>query len=150
MARTLINIPKTAKRGDIIEIKTLISHIMETGFRRNSAGQPYPRNIITKFVCTYNGEQIFGADLFPAIALHHFLYRCNREWLDCLRVEWRQRLSRDCVGHDCGRMIQVRSMKIALGFSKSRQSGPVRLTGVSDTPPDFSFCGPFASATAMQ
>jgi len=73
MARTLINVPKTAKRGDIIEIKTLISHVMETGFRRNSAGQPYPRDIITRFVCTYNGEQIFGADLFPAIAANPFL-----------------------------------------------------------------------------
>ncbi len=73
MARTLINVPKTAKRGDVIEIKTLISHIMETGFRRNSAGQVYPRNIISKFVCTYNGEQIFGADLFPAIAANPFI-----------------------------------------------------------------------------
>ena len=46
---------------------------METGFRRNSAGVRYPRNIITKFVCTYNGEQIFGADLFPAIAANPFI-----------------------------------------------------------------------------
>ena len=48
MARALINVPKTAKRGQIIEIKTLISHIMETGFRRNNVGQPIPRNIITR------------------------------------------------------------------------------------------------------
>lgn len=67
MARALINVPKTAKRGQIIEIKTLISHIMETGFRRNDVGQPIPRNIITNFVCTYNGEEIFRADLYPAI-----------------------------------------------------------------------------------
>jgi sulfur-oxidizing protein SoxZ len=73
MARSLINVPKTAKRGEIIEIKTLISHIMETGFRRNSAGQPYPRNIITDFTCTYNGEQIFRADLFPALAANPFI-----------------------------------------------------------------------------
>jgi sulfur-oxidizing protein SoxZ len=72
-ARALINVPKTARRGDIIEIKTLISHVMETGFRRDSAGVVYPRNIITKFVCTYNGEQIFGADLFPAIAANPFI-----------------------------------------------------------------------------
>ena len=73
MARALINVPKTAKRGDIIEIKTLVSHVMETGFRRNSAGVAYPRNIITRFVCTYNGEQVFGADLFPAIAANPFI-----------------------------------------------------------------------------
>ena len=73
MARALINVPKTAKRGQIIEIKTLISHIMETGFRRNDVGQPIPRNIITNFVCTYNGEEIFRADLYPAIAANPFI-----------------------------------------------------------------------------
>jgi sulfur-oxidizing protein SoxZ len=72
MTRALINVPKATKRGDIIEIKTLISHVMETGFRRDSTGKIYPRNIITRFVCTYNGKQIFGADLFPAIAANPF------------------------------------------------------------------------------
>ena len=73
MARALINVPKTAKRGDIIEIKTLISHVMETGFRHNNTGEVIPRDIITRFVCTYNGEQIFGADLFPAVAANPFI-----------------------------------------------------------------------------
>jgi sulfur-oxidizing protein SoxZ len=73
MARSLINVPKTAKRGEIIEIKTLISHTMETGFRHNSAGQAFPRNIITDFTCTYKGEQIFRADLFPAVAANPFI-----------------------------------------------------------------------------
>jgi sulfur-oxidizing protein SoxZ len=73
MARALINVPKTAKRGQVIEIKTLISHIMETGFRRNDVGQPIPRNIITNFVCTYNGDEIFRADLYPAISANPFI-----------------------------------------------------------------------------
>jgi sulfur-oxidizing protein SoxZ len=73
MARTLINVPKTAKRGDVIEIKTLISHIMETGFRHDSVGKKVPRNIIAYFTCTYNGEEIFRADLFPAIAANPFI-----------------------------------------------------------------------------
>ena len=73
MASALINVPAKAKRGDIIEIKTLISHVMETGFRHDTTGKVFPRNIITNFVCTYNGEQIFGADLFPAIAANPFI-----------------------------------------------------------------------------
>ena len=73
MARALINVPKAAKRGQVIEIKTLISHIMETGFRHNDVGQPIPRDIITDFVCTYNGEQIFRADLYPAVAANPFI-----------------------------------------------------------------------------
>jgi sulfur-oxidizing protein SoxZ len=72
MASALINVPKKAKRGDIIEIKTLMSHIMETGYRHTAAGQVVPRDIITSFTCRYNGEEIFRADLFPAIAANPF------------------------------------------------------------------------------
>ncbi len=72
MARALINVPKTAKRGEIITIKTLISHVMETGYRHGSVGELLPRNIITLFVCKYNGEEVFRADLFPAISANPF------------------------------------------------------------------------------
>jgi sulfur-oxidizing protein SoxZ len=73
MAAALINVPAKAKRGQIIEIKTLMSHIMETGFRRTAAGEPVPRDIITSFICRFNGNAIFRADLFPAIAANPFI-----------------------------------------------------------------------------
>jgi sulfur-oxidizing protein SoxZ len=73
MARTLINVPPKAKRGHVIEIKTLISHVMETGYRRNEIGVAIPRDIINLFVCTYNGAEIFRADLHQAIAANPFI-----------------------------------------------------------------------------
>ena len=73
MASTLINVPPKAKRGDVIEIKTLTSHIMETGYRRTAAGDLVPRDIITSFTCRYNGTEIFRADFFPAIAANPFI-----------------------------------------------------------------------------
>jgi sulfur-oxidizing protein SoxZ len=73
MASALINVPKKAKRGDVIEIKTLMSHIMETGFRHTATGELIPRDIITGFSCRYNGEEIFRTDLFPAIAANPFI-----------------------------------------------------------------------------
>ena len=73
MASALINVPKKARRGDIIEIKTLMSHIMETGYRHTASGQVVPRDIVTSFTCRYNGEEIFRADLFPAIAANPYL-----------------------------------------------------------------------------
>jgi len=73
MARALINLPAKAKRGEVITIKTLISHVMETGFRHSTTGEPIPRNIITSFAATYNGEEIFRADLYPAIAANPFM-----------------------------------------------------------------------------
>jgi sulfur-oxidizing protein SoxZ len=73
MAQALINVPKRAKRGDIIEIKTLMSHVMETGYRRTAEGAVIPRDILTSFACRYNGVEIFRADLFPAIAANPFV-----------------------------------------------------------------------------
>jgi sulfur-oxidizing protein SoxZ len=73
MARTLINVPPKAKRGDIVEIKTLISHEMESGFRPDNMGKLIARDIITSFVCSYNGEEIFRADFSPAIAANPFM-----------------------------------------------------------------------------
>ncbi|WP_024518558.1 thiosulfate oxidation carrier complex protein SoxZ [Bradyrhizobium sp. Tv2a-2] len=73
MASALINVPKRAKRGDVIEIRALTSHIMETGYRRTAAGEVIPRDIITSFTCRYNGREIFRADMFPAIAANPYL-----------------------------------------------------------------------------
>ena len=73
MTRALINVPPKAKRGQTIEIKTLISHIMETGYRHDNMGKPIPRDIITQLTCNYNGEEIFRADLYPAIAANPFV-----------------------------------------------------------------------------
>jgi sulfur-oxidizing protein SoxZ len=73
MSRALINVPAKARRGEIIAIKTLISHKMETGFRYSTEGERIPRDIVTGFVATYNGEEIFSAELFPAIAANPFI-----------------------------------------------------------------------------
>jgi sulfur-oxidizing protein SoxZ len=73
MARALISVPTNAKRGDILEIKTLVQHPMETGYRPDSMGGVIARDIIQNFVCTYNGEEVFRAELFPAIAANPFI-----------------------------------------------------------------------------
>ena len=73
MARVLINLPARAKRGEVIEIKTLIAHPMETGYRVGPTGTAIPRDIVNRFVCTYNGAEVFRAELFPAIAANPFI-----------------------------------------------------------------------------
>ena len=73
MASALINVPARARRGEVIEIKTLISHQMETGYRHGENGKSIPRDIINTFVCRYNGEAVFRADLNPAIAANPFI-----------------------------------------------------------------------------
>lgn len=68
-----IAVPGTARRGEMIEIKTLAFHPMEHGFRLGSDGNPVPRKIINTFFCKYNGEVVFAADLHPGMAANPYL-----------------------------------------------------------------------------
>jgi sulfur-oxidizing protein SoxZ len=68
-----VRVPETARKGEIIEIKTLISHPMESGLRRDESGNLVPRHILKKFVCTYRNQVVFEADWYPAIATNPYL-----------------------------------------------------------------------------
>lgn len=72
MPSALINVPSSARRGEIIQVKTLISHEMETGYRRTSLGAVIPRDILRLFVCSYNGQEVFRAQIHPAIAANPY------------------------------------------------------------------------------
>jgi sulfur-oxidizing protein SoxZ len=73
MTQALVSVPAKARRGDVIEIKTLIAHPMETGYRVGVSGEAIPRDILHTLSCTYNGEEIFRAELHPAIAANPFV-----------------------------------------------------------------------------
>jgi sulfur-oxidizing protein SoxZ len=73
MARALVHMPATARRGEVIEIRALIGHPMETGYRPGADGVVLARDIIRRFTCKYNGEQVFAADLHPAISANPYI-----------------------------------------------------------------------------
>jgi sulfur-oxidizing protein SoxZ len=73
MARTLITAPRTARRGEVIEIRTLIAHAMETGLRVDAEGRKLPRDIIHRFTCRYGDELVFSAELFTAVAANPYI-----------------------------------------------------------------------------
>jgi sulfur-oxidizing protein SoxZ len=64
---------KDAKKGDIIEVKALVSHIMETGQRKDRDGKVIPRKILNKFTCTVNGKEVFSADFEPAVSANPYI-----------------------------------------------------------------------------
>ncbi len=69
-----VKLPKQAEKGEIIQIKTLISHKMESGERKDKkTGEKIPRMIINKFVCTFNGKQVFSADWHGAISANPYM-----------------------------------------------------------------------------
>ncbi|HEX2017597.1 MAG TPA: thiosulfate oxidation carrier complex protein SoxZ [Aurantimonas sp.] len=67
-----VKVPKSAKAGDVITIKTLISHEMESGQRKDSDGNVIPRQIINKFTCEFNGQKVFECDLDPAVSANPY------------------------------------------------------------------------------
>jgi len=68
-----VRVPKTAKKGEVVEIKTLMPHIMESGQRKDKEGKPIPRKIINKFAAEFNGKPVFSATLEPAVAANPYM-----------------------------------------------------------------------------
>jgi sulfur-oxidizing protein SoxZ len=68
-----VKVPKTAAAGDTVTIKTLISHKMESGQRKDKEGNKIPRSIINRFTCDFNGENVIDVTLEPAISTNPFL-----------------------------------------------------------------------------
>jgi len=64
---------KEAKQGELVEVKALVSHIMETGQRKSADGQVIPRKILNKFTATVNGKEVFSADFEPAVSANPYI-----------------------------------------------------------------------------
>ena len=72
LGKARLRVPKTAQRGEIIEIRVMVEHPMESGFRHDNMGKPIPRHIATDFDCRYNGREVFRATLYPAVSTNPF------------------------------------------------------------------------------
>lgn len=87
--RTLIKAPTTARRGEIIEISAIIGHPMESGFRAGADGKLVPRNIIQRVTCHYDGEQVFAAELSPAVSANPLVaFHIVAKASGTLRLRW--------------------------------------------------------------
>jgi sulfur-oxidizing protein SoxZ len=73
MMQPRVQAPGTVAKGEIFQVKTLISHPMETGLRRSKDGNRIPRDIINRFTCWYNESVVFTADLREAMAANPYL-----------------------------------------------------------------------------
>lgn len=67
-----VKVPKSASAGETITIKTLISHKMESGQRKDGDGNTIPRSIINRFVADFNGENVIDVTLEPAISTNPY------------------------------------------------------------------------------
>jgi sulfur-oxidizing protein SoxZ len=77
-----VKVPKSAKAGETVVIKTLISHQMESGQRKDKDGKVIPREIIHKFSCEFNGKPVFSCDMEPAISANPY-FEFNAKVSEC-------------------------------------------------------------------
>ena len=68
-----VQLPASAKQGEVIEVRIAIQHPMETGFRYDNNGRAIPKNVINTLVARYNGVEIFRAELGSGIAANPYL-----------------------------------------------------------------------------
>ena len=87
--RPRVRLPKEARKGEVIVIKTLIQHDMETGLRKDLAGSTIPRRIINKFTCDFNGKPVFSVDIEPAVAANPYMqFTAKVEESGTFRFTW--------------------------------------------------------------
>ena len=86
-----VRVPASVKKGELVEVKTLISHEMESGQRKDSAGTVIPRKIIKRFEASYNGKNVFEADWNTSISANpyqSFFFRASESGtLDCVWID---------------------------------------------------------------
>ena len=70
--RPRVKAPRKAKAGEVVTIKTLISHPMESGQRKDKEGNLIPRSIINHFTCSFNGETVIEVAMEPAISTNPY------------------------------------------------------------------------------
>jgi len=89
LGKARLRVPKTATRGEIIEIRTMVEHPMESGFRYDNIGKRIPRHIATEFSCRYNAREVFRATLHPAVSTNpYFLFYLVADQSGELSFSW--------------------------------------------------------------
>ncbi len=84
-----VKVPQTASAGEVITIKTLISHPMESGQRKDKSGNPIPRQIVNRFSASFNGEAVFAATIEPAVSANpYFEFTMKVPASGTLAFEW--------------------------------------------------------------
>jgi sulfur-oxidizing protein SoxZ len=72
MAKPRVKVPSGAKVGEVVEIKTMIKHKMETGLRKDKKGNVIPRKIINSFKVTFEGKEVFSTTIYPSVSANPY------------------------------------------------------------------------------
>ncbi len=89
MAVARLQLPPTARRGEAVEVRLLIQHPMESGFRREADGRAVPMNVVNTLVCRYAGREVLRAELGSGVSANpYFAFWLRAESSGEVAVEW--------------------------------------------------------------
>ena len=89
MTQALITVPNIAARGDVVEVRCLLGHPMESGFRTGVDGKLLARNIVTSLRCSFRNSVVFDAQLMPSVSANPYVsFHLRIEQTGVLRVQW--------------------------------------------------------------
>src|SRR5882762_7439219 len=92
---------KEARKGDLVEVKALVQHVMENGQRKDAEGKTIPRKILNKFVCTVAGRQVFAADFETAVSANPYIqFKFKAEQSGQVVLSWTDDDGSTIVGQD--------------------------------------------------
>ena len=84
-----LQVPPSVARGEVFEIRVLVHHPMESGFRRDLDGRAVPVNILNRLVCRYRGGEVFSAELGTGMAANPYLsFFVKADASGEVEVEW--------------------------------------------------------------
>ncbi len=88
-ARAILTVPASARAGEVVEVRALIQHAMETGYRLGASGETLPRDLIRGVVCSFDGTTVFAAELHAAVAANPYVaFFVRVERSGTLSVSW--------------------------------------------------------------
>lgn len=82
--------------GDVITVKALISHPMETGLRKDKQGKAIPADFIQEVSCEHNGAVVLTAQWGTAISKNPYLsfrFRGGKAG-DTLKLSWKDNMGK--------------------------------------------------------
>lgn len=87
--RAILTAPASGRVGDVVEVRALAQHPMETGYRRSSEGELLPRDLLRRVECHFEGDLVLAADLHAAVSANPYLsFHLKLPRSGTLTVQW--------------------------------------------------------------
>lgn len=84
-----VQVPASVKKGEPFEVRIVVQHAMETGYRRDLYGRAIPTNIVDRLTCSIGGREVFRVDLGTGIAANpYFSFLAVAQASGDVVVEW--------------------------------------------------------------